>query len=75
MRHNRLKSDLLTTTSTRGNNGDGQACTIGSRFTPHLSMQDWHDTFHLLAHREGVPDILASDQAEEEMMGQMRRKV
>ena len=42
---------------------------------PTSSKGDCHKTFDLLAHREGVSDTLISDQAKEETMGQMRKKV
>jgi hypothetical protein len=83
MRYNRLKSDLFTdymfanTTSTRGNSG-GQVyinSTDWIKIYPTASKGDCHQTFDLLAHREGVPDVLISDQAKEETMGQMRKKV
>ena len=83
MRYNRLKSDLFTdymfanTTSIRGNNG-GQVYTNSTdwiKIYPTSSKGDCHETFDLLAHREGVPDTLISDQAKEETMGQMRKKV
>jgi hypothetical protein len=66
MRHNRLKSDLFTdymfanTTSTRGNNG-GQVHTNSAdwiKIHPLSSKGDYHETFDLLAHREGAPDAL-----------------
>ena len=83
MRHNRLKSDLFTdcmfanTTSTRGDTG-GQVHANSMdwiKIHPTASKGDCHETFDLLAHREGVPDILISDQAREETMGRMRKKV
>ena len=83
MRYNRLKSDLSTdymfanTTSTRGING-GQIYTKSTdwiKIYPTSSKGDCHETFDLLAHREGIPDTLISDQAKEETMGKMRKKV
>jgi hypothetical protein len=62
-------------TSTCGNNG-GQV---------HANSTDWikicltasrsncHETFDLLAHRKGMPDMLTLDQAKEETIRPMQR--
>jgi hypothetical protein len=54
-------------TSTHGNNGglvyNNDTDWIKLYLT--LSKGDWHETFDLLAHQEGVPDVLISDQAKE----------
>jgi hypothetical protein len=79
MRYDRLKSDHCTdymfanATSTRGNNG-GQVYTNSTNWIkiyPTVSKGNCHETFDLLAHREGLP----LDQAKEVTMGWMRRKV
>jgi hypothetical protein len=84
MRYNRLKSNLFTdymftnVTLTCGNNG-GQVYnndTDWIKLYPILSRGDCHATFlDLLAHREGVPDVLISEQAKEQARGQMQKKV
>jgi hypothetical protein len=83
MRYNRLKSNLCTNymfanvTSTFGNNG-GQVYnndTDWIELYPTSSQVDCHETFDLLAHQEGVPDVLISDQAKEQTRGQMQKKV
>jgi hypothetical protein len=83
MRYNRLKTNLYTeymfsnVTSTRGNKG-GQIYVNDldwTHFYPTSSKSLCHKTFDLLAHREGIPDVLISDQAPEEIAGQMRAKV
>jgi hypothetical protein len=83
MRYKQLKTDLFTdymfanTVSTRGDT-DGQVYTNATdwlKIYPTPSKGDCHETFDLLAHREGIPDVLISDQAKEETMGQMRKKV
>ena len=69
---------FTNTTYTRGNN-EGQVLYIS--YTDWIqiystsSKGDCHETFDLLTHREGVPDTRMSDQAREETMGQMRKKV
>jgi hypothetical protein len=83
MRYKQLKTDLFTDdtfaniASTRGNTG-GQVYTNATdwvKIYPTPSKGGCHEMFDLLTHREGIPDTLIPDQAKEETMRQMRKKV
>jgi hypothetical protein len=83
MRYKHLKGNLYTyymfskVKSTRENIG-GQIYVSDcewQRFYPTSSKSLSHETFDLLAHREGILDVLISDQAKEQVAGELCRKV